>query len=196
MKKFLKILFSIVFVAFIFAELFVFPVIDLTNKDDRKTLNIIYASEILEVEHSINYLIPFGTDYYYIGIAENYDAYLIHAPKKWAEKNFPEHSENTLEITALSKKISDYEISNELYSRVNEVKEIEDFNFPLGSSQCLELKYIRDSVMKIATGLFAMILVVIGFLIFKKIHELPRIAVKIYSVAVLVCLVILLIAIM
>ncbi|MDE6775101.1 MAG: hypothetical protein K2J37_02160 [Ruminococcus sp.] len=192
MKKILRILFILVFIGFIFAELFIFPVIDLTNKDDRKTLNIIYASEILEVEHSINYLIPFGKDYYYVGIDENDDAYLIHAPKKWAEKNFSEDSENILEITALSKEISDYEIERELYSRVNQIEEL---TFPLGSSQCLELTYVRDSIMKIATGLFALILTLIGILNSKRIHKLSQIAVKIYAGAVLICIVLLLIAI-
>lgn len=192
MKKILKILFVVVFIGFVFAELFIFSIIDITNKDNRKTLNIVYAAEILEVEHSINYLIPFGKDYYYVGIDENDDAYLIHAPKKWAEKNFSEDSENILEITALSKEISDYDISRELYSRVNQIEEL---TFPLGSSRCLELTYVRDSIMKIAVGLFAVILAVIGFANSKKVRELPRIAVNIYAGAVLICLVLLLITI-
>lgn len=192
MKKFLKILFALLFIGFLFAELLVLPIIDITNKDDRKTLNIVYATEILEVEHSINYIIPFGKDYYYVGIDEDYNAYLIHAPKKWAENNFTDSSDNVLEITALKKKISDYDISKELYSIVSEQ---EEFTFPLGYSECLELTYIKDAVMKIISGFLITILAVVGIVNYKKRLELPRIAVKIYAVAVIFTMILMLIAI-
>ena len=192
MKKFLKILFALFFIGFLFAELLVLPIIDITNKDDRKTLNIVYATEILEVEHSINYIIPFGKDYYYVGIDEDYNAYLIHAPKKWAENNFTDSSDNMLEITALKKKISDYDISKELYSIVSEQ---EEFIFPLGYSECLELTYIKDAVMKIISGFLIAILAVVGIANYKKRLELPRIAVKIYAVVVIFTMILMLIAI-
>ena len=192
MKKFLKILFALFFIGFLFAELLVLPIIDITNKDDRKTLNIVYATEILEVEHSINYIIPFGKDYYYVGIDEDYNAYLIHAPKKWAENNFTDSSDNVLEITALKKKISDYDISKELYSIVSEQ---EEFTFPLGYSECLELTYIKDAVMKIISGFLIAILAVVGIANYKKRLELPRIAVKIYAVVVIFTMILMLIAI-
>lgn len=181
MKKILKILFAVVFIIFLFAELLVLPVIDITNKDDRKTLNIVYATEILEVEHSINYIIPFGKDHYYVGIDEDYNAYLIHAPKKWAENNFTDSSDNVLEITALKKKISDYDISKELSSILSQQQELD---FPFGYLECLELTYVKDAVMKIISGLLITVLAVVGVVNYKRRSELPSIAVKIY-VAVL-----------
>lgn len=192
MKKILKILFVVLFIGFLFAELLVLPIIDITNKDDRKTLNIVYATEVLEVEHSINYIIPFGKDYYYVGIDEDYNAYLIHAPKKWAENNFPDNAENTLEITALQKKISDYDTSKELYSIASQQ---EEFTFPLGYSECLELTYIKDSVMKIVSGILALILTVVGIANYKKRSELPPVAVKIYALAVGLTIILMLIVI-
>lgn len=192
MKKFLKILFVLFFIGFLFAELLVLPIIDIKNKDDRKTLNIVYATEILEIEHSINYIIPFGKDYYYVGIDEDYNAYIIHAPKKWAENNFTDSYDNMIEITALKKKISDYDISKELYSIVSEQ---EEFTFPLGYSECLELTYIKDAVMKIISGLLITILAVVGIANYKKRSELPRIAVKIYAVVVIFTMILMLIAI-
>lgn len=192
MKKILKILFAVLFIGFLFAELLVFPIIDITNKDDRKTLNIVYATEILEVEHSINYIIPFGKDYYYVGIDEDYNAYLIHAPKKWAENNFPDNSENMLEITALQKKISDYDISKELYSIASQQEEL---TFPLGYSECLELTYIKDAVMKIISGILALILALLGISNYKKRSELPPVAVKIYAFAVVFTMIFMLVAI-
>lgn len=192
MKKFLKILFVLFFIVFLFAELLVLPIIDIINKDDRKTLNIVYATEILEIEHSINYIIPFGKDYYYVGIDEDYNAYIIHAPKKWAENNFTDSYDNMIEITTLKKKISDYDISKELYSIVSEQ---EEFTFPLGYSECLELTYIKDAVMKIISGLLITILAVVGIANYKKRSELPRIAIKIYVAALALTIILILIAI-
>lgn len=191
MKKALTITFSILLIIFLLAMLFVMPVIDLTNKEDRKTLNIVYAEEILEVEHSISYIIPFGKDYYYLGIDDNYDAYLIHAPKKWDEKNFSETSDNSVEITALAKKISDYKISNEINSTIGNL----DVSFPLGTSSCLELTYVRDSIMEIISGILLILLTIIGFANYKKRDELPPLATKIYAVAAIFTLTLTLISI-
>ncbi len=191
MKKILKILFVLLFIGFLFAELLVFPIIDITNKDDRKTLNIVYAVKILEIEHSINYIIPFGKDYYYVGFDEADNAYLIHAPKKWAD-NFSDSSDNILEITALQKKISDYDISKELYSIVSQQEEL---TFPLGYSECLELTYIKDAVMKIISGILVLVLALTGISNYKKRSELPPVAVKIYAVAVGLTMILILVSI-
>ena len=169
MKKFLKILFALIFIVFLFSELLVMPIIDITNKNDRKILNIIYAKEILEVEHSVNYIIPFGKDYYYIGIDEDYNAYLIHAPKKWAENNFTELSQIA--------------------------SQQEELTFPLGYSECLELTYIKDAVMKIVSGILTLILAVVGIANYKKKSELPRIAVNIYVIMAIITITLMLIAI-
>ena len=192
MKKFLKILFALIFIVFLFSELLVMPIIDITNKNDRKILNIIYAKEILEVEHSVNYIIPFGKDYYYIGIDEDYNAYLIHAPKKWAENNFTDDSETMLEITALQKRISDYDISKELSQIASQQEEL---TFPLGYSECLELTYIKDAVIKIVSGILTLILAVVGIANYKKKSELPRIAVNIYVIMAIITITLMLIAI-
>lgn len=191
MKKVLTIIFSLLLIVFLLAELFVMPVIDLTNKGDRKTLNIVYAEEILEVEHSISYIIPFGKDYYYLGIDDNYDAYIIHAPKKWDEKNFSETGDNSVEITALAKKISDYKISSEISSTIGTL----DADFPLGASSCLELTYIRDAIMQIVSGILLLILTIIGCTEYKKRAELPPLATKIYAVAAFFTIILVLISI-
>ncbi|MCM1229123.1 MAG: hypothetical protein NC489_03230 [Ruminococcus flavefaciens] len=191
MKKFLKILFALLFVGFLFAELLVLPIIDIANKDDRKTLSIVYAVKILEVEHSVNYIIPFGKDYYYLGFDEDDNAYLIHAPKKWAD-NFSDSFDNTLEITALQKKISDYDISRELYSIAGSQEEL---TFPLGYSECLDLNYIKDAVMKIISGILALALAVIGIANYKKRAEIPSVARKIYALAIALTMLLMLVAI-
>ena len=127
MKKTLTIIFSILLLVFLFAMMFVMPIVDLTNRNDLQTVKLVYAEEILEVEHSISYIIPFGKDHYYLGIDDEDNAYIIHGPKKWDEKNFSDSDDNSVKITALAKKISDYKISNVLDSSVG----VEDA-FPAG----------------------------------------------------------------
>lgn len=192
MKKILKVLFVVLFIGFLFAELLVLPIIDITNKDDRKTLNIVYAVKVLEIEHSINYIIPFGKDYYYVGFDEDDNAYMIHAPKKWAENNFADGSDNVLEITALQKKVSDYDISKELYSIASQQEEL---TFPLGYSECLELTYIKDAVMKILSGILVLILAIVGIANYKKRSELPPVVLKVYVVAIGLSMLLMLVAI-
>jgi len=66
---------------------------DLVNTKNRKTLQFMMATEILEVEHRINGLIPIGTDYYFLAVANEggkMSAYIVKGPKDWAEKHFPE----------------------------------------------------------------------------------------------------------
>ncbi len=191
MKKTVTIIFSILLVAFLLAMLFVMPVIDLTNKEDRKTVNIVYAEEILEVEHTISYIIPFGKDHYYVGIDDNNNAYIIHAPKKWDEKNFSDTADNSVEITALAKKISDYKVSDEINSTIG----VLDANFPLGSSTSLELSYVRDSIMNIVCGVLLILLTIFGCKNYKKKDEIPPLAIKIYAAAAVFTLVLTLICI-
>lgn len=52
-------------------DLLVSAVLDLTNKKDIHTVRIEAVCKVLELEHSINGLIPIGTDHYYIGIEED-----------------------------------------------------------------------------------------------------------------------------
>ncbi|MCM1529672.1 MAG: hypothetical protein NC093_06700 [Alistipes sp.] len=176
---------------FLFTMLFVVPVADLANKDDLKTVKLVYAEEILEVEHSISYIIPFGKDHYYLGIDDEDNAYIIHGPKKWAEKNFSDSDDNSVKITALAKKISDYEIEDELNSSVGVMRT----HFPLGISTSLELTYVKDAVMRIISGVLLIALTIVGFKSYKKRDELPPIAVKIYVVAVIVTLILTLMSI-
>lgn len=71
MKEKLSNAFLIIIFAAAIGYLMVTAVLDLTNKKDLKTVSVDRASEILEVEHSINGLIPIGKDHYYIGVSPN-----------------------------------------------------------------------------------------------------------------------------
>ncbi len=195
MKKGFRNVFIVLLLGIFLAYTIVFSIIDLTNKKDRYTLNIVYAFEILEVEHSINGLIPFGTDHYYIGMDDEDNTYLIQAPKNWDTNNFSseENDGKTVKITALAKKISDYKVSRELDSQMT-APELNSFNMPLGSSMCLNLSYIRDSVLKLASGILLIALALSAFIARRKNIQVPPVVVKIYLVLFLVCLILLLIS--
>ncbi|MDE5583638.1 MAG: hypothetical protein K2J08_08030 [Ruminococcus sp.] len=177
-KGFRVFLYIILALSFVMV-LFVMPIKDLTDKQNVKTVDLIYATEFFEVKHSVNYILPIGKDYYYIGIDDDGNSYTIHAPKNWAEKNFDEYSDTTFEITALSKKITDYDITKEINSMT---AEYDDLYFPLGNIMCLEVTYIKDSIMKIISGIIMSFLIIIGIPIFKNRSAFPPVAVKLYAV--------------
>ncbi|MGN0402216.1 MAG: hypothetical protein ACI4HQ_08160 [Acetatifactor sp.] len=143
------------FLILLFAGLLIYlllsAVLDLTNKKDIHTVTIDGAFEVLELEHSINGLIPIGTDYYYIGIEEEtFDAYIIKASKKWLEKNFDSDymaiNPEGMQITALAKKVSDYETARELQTRAAQIEELQ---YPLGTEYCLDLGYRQTAIVKL-----------------------------------------------
>ena len=87
-EKFLRIFLALLFGGAII-YLGITGVMELTNKKDLHTADLTASVTLMELEHSINGLIPIGTDYYYLGLNENTaEAYIIHAPKSWLGKNF------------------------------------------------------------------------------------------------------------
>ena len=71
MKKKIGNVFLILLGIVMLLYLLITAVLDLTNKEDLHTVHVDGAFAILELEHSINGLIPIGTDHYYIGIEED-----------------------------------------------------------------------------------------------------------------------------
>lgn len=183
-KKILRVVLVAIVIILTVGYLTVTAVQDLTNKKDLHTVNLVFGTELLELEHSINGLIPIGTDYYYLGIDENYEAYTIHAGKNWAEENFSDFDPDAedykvIPFTGLVKKISDYDVSKEIQSTA---EELEDITFPLGATQCLELTYIKDAWMKLLSGILLLILSVVGFVVHKLEMQVPKAATVIYGI--------------
>lgn len=169
-------------------------ILDLTNKRDLHTVKIDGASEILELEHSINGLIPIGTDYYYIGFeGESYDAYIIKASKKWLENNFDSNfmakKSDGIQITALAKKVSDYKTARELYSRATQ---IEGVNYPLGTEYCLDMGYKANAITKLIIFSLIIFLAFTGVKFVKNKGEVKPWFVKYWIIVLMVTLVLLL----
>lgn len=161
-------------------------ILDMTNKEDLHTVNIDMATEVLEVEHSINGLIPMGTDHYYIGINEDTsEAYIIKAPKKWLDDNFGvdkmSREEGGLDITALSKSITDSETRNAISSNVSQV---DGLTYPIGTNY-LDTGYKTRIVTKLILFAGMLFLTISGLVILKKGRESARVFSIIYGVVFL-----------
>lgn len=168
-KKLGKVLLVILFAA-VLLWMPVSAVMDLMNKKDLHTVRLDGAFEVLELEHSINGLIPIGTDYYYIGVEEESgDAYIIKASKKWLKNNFgSDHmsiAPEGVEVTALAKKVSDYKTSDELTSRASQA---DGLNYPLGTKYCLDIGYKMDAALKLVVFTLFVFLIGTGIYIFKN----------------------------
>lgn len=169
MKEKLSNAFLIIIFAAAIGYLMVTAVLDLTNKKDLKTVSVDRASEILEVEHSINGLIPIGKDHYYIGVSPNSnDAYIIKAPKSWYKKNFNSDmmsvNSDGVSVKALVREMPDFKVRNEINSRVSQ---IDGFKYPITTENYLDFSYKNIAILKIVIVALVVLLCISGVYIFK-----------------------------
>lgn len=189
-----KIFYVVIGVLLIGAYTYVFlvePIINLNNKNDLKTVNLNSGYDILTVEHSINGLIPIGKEYFYVGIVkDSNDAYLIRASKKWLDNNFKTNyqakNDDGFSFTALPVRISDFKVTDELNSRLQQV---EGFNYPLGYEYCLEYSYKSIAIRKLLLFAFSIVLVIVGILLAKKKENLNGKFGAVFVVAIMIFLV-------
>jgi len=173
LKGFLMILLAAVFIGYFF----VMSIMDLTNKDDVHKVKIDGAAQILVVENSINGIIPTGKDYYYIGMNEDSgEIYTIHAGKNWLEKNFDSEGMakgNGVSVKGLAKSAGDYEVRDEIASRINELSKEGDLSFALMAGDVLEINYVRDSIIRLIAGTLLIALIILGFAATKRKEAFP-----------------------
>ena len=124
------ILFGVGVLVYLFAT----AMIALTDRQNVHTVTIHEACGVLELEHSINGLIPIGTDYYYLGVDDETGyGYLIKGSKKWLEKNFDENYQSLqpggVQIKGLVKTITEYKLERELTDRLSQ---LDGLQYPYG----------------------------------------------------------------
>ena len=192
LKKILAAVLALAFVGY----LLVTGISDLVNTKDRHTVNIDECAEILTIEHSINGLIPTGKDHYYVGV--DYDtgaAYIMQASSSWYKKNFNADMTSNVtggvNVTALSKWVNDFDVRNELVSRVSSLSE-SGLQFPLGTENRLDINYQMKAFSKLAILILGAILAVIVIWVSKS----GRQANKAVGVVVLIIAVLLLVLIL
>ena len=198
MKDTVKKVLGAVLVLMVVVYLLVTAIMDLTNKEDIRTINIDECFEILEVEHSINGLIPVGKDHYYLGVDDDtYDAVIITASAGWYSKNFDENGtavqDGGITVTSLAKRVSDYKVRDELVARASQ---LESLNYIVPPQNTLVLNYKVSAILKLSLIILAGVLVAAGAVITKREDLSKGVAGKLLIVGVVVFLILLLIVIL
>lgn len=192
MKEKLGKIVGVIFLVVCVVYLLVTGIMDLTNKKDLISLKISDATTILEIEHSINGIIPTGTDYYYIGIEKDTDnAYIIKAPKNWLSKNFSQDYKSLdsagANINGLIKRVSDYKVRDELESRATTFEGIE---MPISASYCVDLQYKTNAIGKLLLLVLSGVIALCIYVVAKRKDELDdRIAKPLLTVLLVVVIV-------
>ncbi len=200
MKKKLQTVVLTIFVIVVIAFLAITGINDLTNKDDLYTVGIDAGAEILAVEHSINGLIPIGTDHYYWAVnEETMESYVILASKNWGNDTFDEdgytiNSKGT-EITGLAKKITDHDILSEITDVLDQVDEGIELTYPAGRTSSLDLNYKKNAYMRLVSAALILILSIVGVVYRNKVDEINPKLTKIYLVVLIVAMILMIVAI-
>ncbi|MCR5282278.1 MAG: hypothetical protein K6E18_02830 [Lachnospiraceae bacterium] len=147
-------------------------VYDLLNKKDLVTIQVDRAVEILEVEQSVNGLIPMGKDHYYLaGNSATGETIILRAAKSWYQKNFSEdgdlRSGDTLTVTSLAKRC-DFDVARELENRVMQV---EGISMVLSPDYCLALSFRFFAIAKILIVVLGIVGALMVYKIAKSDHE-------------------------
>ena len=162
--------------------------------------NVLEYENIFEFPHDISISLDYGnnTDVQkalckYID-DNNYNAYLIKAPKKWLENNFDINGQAAggMQITGLVKKISDFQTSREIENRL---MQLDGVALPYGAN-CINLDYKGRAILKLVAAVLAIVVVITGLIIYKDRDDVNRTYAKIWVVGLMVTLVLLLKAIM
>ena len=194
MKKKVGNIILLIFGIGILLYLVISAVMDLTNKNDLHTVRLMGAAEVLEIEHSINGLIPIGTDYYYAGVEEDgKTAYMIKASNDWLEKNFNSDymakDAGGLEITALGKKINSYKEENSL---TEAAMQMEGADFNLGATYVLDIGYKTKALLKLLNFVLFIILVTTYIYYIRNEDAVKPVFAKVWVVVLLIALMLLL----
>lgn len=190
--KVVGILFLIVFVAY----MLITGIGDLINTKDVKTLHVDYAVSALDVEHSINGLIPTGTDHYFLIVdSQTNEGAFVRASKSWYTKNFDDSGQaktsGGIDVTALAKK-PDYKIVDELVLRAGQLNGL---TFAVGPDTPLDLKYKINAVMRILVVVLGALMTVMVVMISKAGKEVSAPVKLVFGVIAIAFLILILIVI-
>ncbi len=184
----------LIFLSVIFVGCFgVVSIADLVNTKDRYTVNLGECYELMEIEHSINGLIPVGKDQYYIGIAvDTPETYILKGSKRWYAKNFDENGASLTatgtSVTGLLKR-ADYKVAQEINSVTSQY---EDVTLAHSPDYSLELDYKIKAILRLIMLFVTIIFIICGKLfVFGKSDDNP-VVIKVYVGIMVVILIILL----
>lgn len=196
MKEKLKNILLILIGIGVLAYLSVTAVIDLTDSENIHTVTLTEAYSVLDIEHSINGIIPIGTDHYYLGYNSNTsEAYLIKVSKSWYDKNFDADgaalSSGGITVKGIAKAVSDFETKQELGSRLSQL----DLVYPYGMLNCIDLDYVLRSVLKLIDCVLLIAVVISGIYVLSIGKNSKPVLFKVWLVGMSISLFLLLIVI-
>ncbi len=181
MKKLQVVLYAMVIVGLTLFLLIsgVNELVDSSKKEDTK---IDYASQCINIEHSINGLIPIGTDYYYYAYNEEDRLFIIRADKKWLSKNFNAEGEAIVDGYTIKtyKKTLDSDVSREVANSLVEENIQADVTF------YQDALYQSVAIKKILGGVFGCI-GILAFILSCMVQEYEERKKQIYVRVMQVC---------
>lgn len=179
---------------------FFWDIFDLFNTKDRHTVNVVYSYEALEVTHKLFYIIPMGTDHYFMVYDEdeagNITGYVVKASHKWYEENFSPNTGFALdlsgvEIDSLSKsyrakwyrEVQDqaYEFQSRLFDSGSESY----VTYPYGLDHCFVIDYKSTAIQKLVIFILNIGLIAAGIYIVRNKANIKPVLLKIFGVLVI-----------
>ena len=180
--------FAVIFVIAIFAIIFIIAVVDIVGSFDKNKIAIgdvlktgdyveckgYYATqEILSVKNTANYVIPLGTEYYYLVFDANFRNYvLVRAGKNWkyAVKDVEELT-NTSPFTISGKvRKLDWKSSNSINSRLQELELLQGN----GITKYIDTTSKKNSAFVAGIMVFSVLLMILIIQIQKEVIPLDK----------------------
>lgn len=167
-----RIIFLLLCIGFA-AYLLISSLSDLTNQADLHTVHIDGCTEILTVKKTLSFIIPTGTDHYYLAADYEKDTVcLIKAPESWYKKNFNAEHEayqtGGITVTALAKRASRSNTRMELERRVNDLEAYGKVNYSVDPQRVLVLEYKKLAIEKLASFILGLAFAVLVYIAIKQ----------------------------
>ena len=171
-------------------------ILDLFNSEDVHEVKVNYARETLQVKHKLYYIIPMGTDHYYLAYYEDehggISCYVVKADTDWFEENFNDTGYSTglndVTINAICKGYSTkyvreisaaaYEFEGLLGDSAPDIS----IKYPYGLDNVFVLNYKAVAIRKLILLVLAIVLSIVTVIIVKKKANMSPVFLKIYAV--------------
>lgn len=140
---------------------------DNPRKGELVTYNITYAKEVQSIDNRLWYIIPTGTEHYYITLTDNDELnhMLVRADKKWFSDNFNSEGRavRTVTVSGLSR-----ECPSTIRNRVRELNSgLSEYSASINDSKYIDALYKNLAVVRIIVGALIAAITLIMFITFK-----------------------------
>lgn len=140
---------------------------DNPRKGELVTYNVTYAKEVQSISNRLWYIIPTGTEHYYITLTDNdeLNRMLVRADKKWFSENFDSEGRavRTVTISGLSR-----DCSSTIRNRARELNDgLSEYSESLNDSKYADALYKKLAVVRIIVGALIAAITLIMFITFK-----------------------------